>query len=951
MKNKLLVSGISLLSLFFTTKISAQAPVAGFTIDQSTVCVGETIQITDASTDSPTVWSYTLDGASATSTLQNPTMSFTMAGLYNITLIASNGSGDSAPFTATVAVNALPSVAAGTAADVCAGDLITLSGSGASTYTWSGSVIDGSPFSPSSSTIYSVTGTDANGCENSATVAITVNPLPVLAISGGTGVCIGSAVTLTASGADLYTWSTSASGDVMTDSPTTNTTYSVTGTNTLTGCSNGTTNLVTVHSLPIVSVNSGTICSGGVFTMSPGGAVSYVFSNGAGTVAPTANDSYTITGTDANGCVSTAVSDVTVFALPVISVNSGTVCSGSGFTLVPSGAISYTVAPGNSTTVSPVSNTSYSVTGTDANGCVSAVAAVAQITAEPLPVVSVNSGTICAGDVFTFTPSGAVSYVFPAGSNTASPASTTSYSITGTDANGCVSAPAVSSVTVAALPVVSVNSGTICSGATFTMNPTGASTYVFSNGSNTASPTSNTSYTVTGTSAEGCVSAAGAVSDVTVHALPVVSVTSGSVCQGGVFTMTASGAVTYNFSNGSATVIPTANTSYSVTGVSAEGCVSSNVAISTVTVHTLPVLSITGNSMICIGQTATLTASGASTYTWSTSSNSIAVTVSPLANTTYTVDGTDVNGCSNTTSQLIVVNSLPTITVNSGVICLGGSFTLLPSGASTYVYSGGSAIVSPVTTSIYSVTGTDANGCVSATPAVATVSVVNNPTLTVSGATTICNGQTATLTANGAGTYSWSTNILTNTITLNPSSTTSYTVTGMIGNCSNSVAVSVSVNPLPVVIVTALSPTICTGESASLTASGANSYLWNGGATTSIIAVNPTVTTTYTVTGTANSCSSATAVTQVVNDCTGLSKLQNTNMDASVYPNPNNGEFTIRISQETTVKILNGIGQVVYSGNLVNGENQVTLANQPKGIYFVQVKQDGYIQTLKVVKN
>ncbi len=953
MKNNVLMLGISALSLIFTTKVSAQVPTAGFSLSQSTVCVGESVQITDVSTDSPTAWSYTIEGTAAgTSTLQHPSATFTAAGIYNITLEATNSIGPSMPYTATISVNGLPGITVGSPVDVCAGGSVTLNGSGASTYTWTGGVSDGVSFAPTTSAVYTVTGTDANGCVNSTTQTVTVNSLPVISVSGPTAVCIGSAVTLTVSGADIYTWTggSGSSTDIITDSPSSNTTYSVVGTNTATGCSNDVTRAIAVNPLPTVAANNGSICSGSVFTITASGANTYAYSSGSQTVSPSVNTTYTVTGTDVNGCSASAVSDVTVLALPVISVNSGTICAGSSFTIIPNGAISYIYSSG-SDVVSPVTNTSYTVTGSDANNCVS-LPVISDVTVSALPVVSVNSGTICSGDMFTMNPAGALTYIYSNGSNTVAPTSNASYTVTGTDAMGCVSNPVVSSVTVFALPVVTVNSGTMCSGATFTMVPSGANAYIYSSGAATVSPSSDASFSVTGISTQGCMSSNVAISNVTVVALPVVSVTSGTICQGGVYTMTASGAATYVYSNGSQTVNPSVTTSYSVTGVASNGCPSSNTAVATITVYSLPALTITSNTAICSGDNATLTVSGANSYVWNTTSTVTSIVVSPLANTSYSVIGTNANGCQNMATQLIVVNPLPTVTVNGGAICPGGSFTLTPSGALTYIYSSGSPVVTPVSTTAYSVAGIDANGCMSA-DAVATVSVVNALTISVTGNTTICNGQTTSLTASGAVTYSWSTNASGSVIAVSPTGLTSYTVTGTSSNCSNTTVVSVSVNALPSVNATSSSTLICSGETATLTAQGASSYQWVGGSsTTSLLVVNPTTNTTYTVTGTdANSCTSSAVVTQSVSDCVGLEKIANNVINVSVYPNPNNGDFTITAANETSVKILNGIGQVVFSANLTQGDNSVSLSTQPKGIYFVQLKQGQEIKTLKVVKN
>lgn len=292
--------------------------------------------------------------------------------------------------------------------------------------------------------------------------------------------------------------------------------------------------------------------------------------------------------------------------------------------------------------------TNMALTGTTSNWVAPGGVASGFVTPANLtPTVSVNSGAVCTGQSFTMTPAGADMYAYSNGSNVATPTSNDSYTVTGTSTvTGC-SNTAVSSVTVNSLPTISVNSGSICVGQSFTLVPTGANTYTYSNGTDVVMPTANDSYTVTGTDANGCENTA--VSSVTVNTLPTVTVNSGSICAGQSFTMTPSGAVTYTYSNGTDIVTPTVNDSYTVTGADANGC--ENTAVSSVIVNTLPVLTaVTNNTLLCVGQTATLSVSGAATYTWSTTENTTSVAVSPTVQTTYTVNGTDANGCENTTT-------------------------------------------------------------------------------------------------------------------------------------------------------------------------------------------------------------------------------------------------------------------------------------------------------------
>jgi hypothetical protein len=205
---------------------------------------------------------------------------------------------------------------------------------------------------------------------------------------------------------------------------------------------------------------------------------------------------------------------------------------------------------------------------------------------------------------------------------------------------------------------VTVNSGLICSGSSFSIIPAGASTYTIEGGNTSVSPLTNTSYTVNGTSAEGCVSANTAISSVTVNTTPTVSVNSGSICEGESFTITPSGALTYTISGGNTVVSPVTTSTYNVSGSSAEGCVSNNTAVSSVTVHAKPAVLVTSTStMLCAGESVSLTASGALSYSWNTSENTAAITVTPATTAAYTVTGTDANGCSLTVSFSQEVNA------------------------------------------------------------------------------------------------------------------------------------------------------------------------------------------------------------------------------------------------------------------------------------------------------
>jgi hypothetical protein len=299
---------------------------------------------------------------------------------------------------------------------------------------------------------------------------------------------------------------------------------------------------------------------------------------------------------------------LTVTPGPTISVNNGTVCSGSTFTIQASGASTYTYQ-GGSNTVTPTSNSSYTVIGKSAAGCLAQNVATCNITVLATPTISASNGTICSGQSFTIVPSGAVSYSLinssgnPYTSNmVVAPITTTLYGVSGTGSNGCISSlfggSAIVNVTVTSANIT-VNSGTICSGNSFTINPSGALTYTIEGGSNVVSPTSNTNYTIAGTDALGC--AGQTTVSVVINQGTVISSNpypGDIVCRGSSYTFTLSGGISYTFSsnqdisyivNGSLAVVsPSITSYYNVIGKNSFGCLSKNVIMVYVQVKNPP---------------------------------------------------------------------------------------------------------------------------------------------------------------------------------------------------------------------------------------------------------------------------------------------------------------------------------------------------------------------------
>jgi len=196
-------------------------------------------------------------------------------------------------------------------------------------------------------------------------------------------------------------------------------------------------------------------------------------------------------------------------------------------------------------------------------------------------------------------------------------------------------------------PAITVNSGSICVGQSFTINPTGANTYTIQGGNAVVSPSINTTYTVIGTNTAGCISQAVVTSSLTVNPNPIITVNNGTICSGQNFTINPNGANTYTIQGGNAVVSPSINTTYTVIGTSTAGCVSPAFATSNLIVNASPILSLSGNTIICAGETTTLIVSGGITYQWSTGASSNSIIITPIINiSNFTVTSTFTNGCS-----------------------------------------------------------------------------------------------------------------------------------------------------------------------------------------------------------------------------------------------------------------------------------------------------------------
>ena len=954
----------------------------------TTFCAGGTLLLS-ASAGSTYLWS---NGATT------PSLSVSSSGSYTVTV--TNGAGCSSTSSAqTVTVNALPSVSAGNNQTICAGTPVTLSGSGASTYAWNNGVSNGLAFTPASTQTYTVTGTAANGCTNTAQVTVTVNALPSVSAGNNQTICAGTAVTLSGSGAASYSWNNGVNNGVA-FTPATTQTYTVTGTN-ANGCANTAQVTITVNALPTVSAGANqSICTGSQVTLSGSGANTYTWNNGVNNgvaFTPATTQTYTVTGTAANGCTNTAQVTVTVNALPTANVgNNATIdCANNpngvllgsapqvGYQYSWSPALGLSAVNTANPTANPAVTTTYNLNVVEtATGCSAAGQVVVTVnTAAPqanagqsATITCVNNtggvslgNTPVAGLTYAWSPSTGLSASTIA-NPIASPASTTTYTLTVTNAsNGCTGTGTVTVTVNTTQPTVNAGPNqSICSGQSVTLTATGANTYTWNNGAIQGvafNPTTTQTYTVQGTnSANGCQGTAQVT--VTVNALPTVSAGQGqTVCAGTAVTLTGSGAASYTWNNGVSNGVaftPASTQTYTVTGTDANGC--SNTAQVTVTVNPLPSVNAGPDQSVCAGTAVTLNGSGANTYTWNNGvSNGVAFT--PTTTQTYTVTGTNANGCQNTDQITVTVNVLPTPTVvanGTAPYCPGTNVVMSTTAIAGYTYQwyfgqniingAVSASYTATTAGTYTVKVTAPGGCFATSNSV-TVSYLN-PTITAQGPTSICQGGSVVLqTATGSGfQYTWMKNGMSmmnasNNATFTAMSPGTYSVKIVTpSGCvmySNPITVSFLVNPTASISASG-SLNICAGSSVTLSAANnanAVTYQWrkNG------INISGATAQTYVVT------QSGTYTVVIANQaCPSTSAVVSNSLTVQVFPVPNPiisaTATVVTPGVSVTFSTANGVGNTYQWFKLLGttwlalpGATQSTYTTSSSGTFRVKV--------------
>lgn len=585
-------------------------------------------------------------------------------------------------------------------------------------------------------------------------------------------------------------------------------------------------------------------------------------------VSPPQTEYYYVTITDDMTCTNNDSILVTVFQLPNVQITGNhPICFNDSITLYANGAQTYTWLPNNETTSSITytltDTTTFILVGIDTNNCVNKDTAT--VIVYPLPTVSITGNhPICFGDSITLYGNGAQSYFWlppsiAADSITVSPASTTTFYVLGTDSNSCKNIDSAQVIVYPLPDVQIIGNHPICFGDYLTLYANGAQSYIWTPGNyNTdsivVSPYTSTLFTLLGTDSNGCKNIDTTL--VIVYSLPDVEIVGNHpICYGDSITLTASGAINYLWLPDSLNIISPTFTLYDTTtfiliGTDIHQCKNSDTA--TVIVNPLPNVQILGAHPICFGDYIDLTAINADSYIWNTNDISSTIHVNPQQTTTYTVTGTDQNGCKNSDTAIVVVNPLPIVRImGEHPICLYDSITLEAYGADSYtwepwLYNTQTITISPNTTTTVILTGTDLNGCTNKDTA--EIMVYPLPQISIIGVHDICRGDSITLQATGAVNYDWQPIGMTGSIiTIAPDSTNNYFVYATDEHlCRDTATFSIIVYDVPIASISGINR-ICQQETITLTASGGTSYLWNTNDTSETITASPMYNTTYSV--------------------------------------------------------------------------------------------------------
>jgi uncharacterized protein (DUF2141 family) len=617
--------------------------------------------------------------------------------------------------------------------------------------------------------LYTVTITYPGGCTRVASTLVKVDGLPI--INSANVTCNGTVGTITVDAESAnqingvqYAIGNGAFQTSNVFSGLANGTYTITVSDAISNCATTTSVIVNCAACPVpLATNNGPVCVGSPLSLSAnanlpvGVTATYLWNGPAGTSTQQNPNlglatigkagTYTVTVTYSNGCTATATTVVVVNVKPTITAATPSCVAGVGRIMVTATGtgLTYSIggAPQASNVFNNVPNGNYTVTVTNAAGCIATASVTVNCTTCPTPVAT-NNGPVCVGSPINLfvnanLPVGVTAtyaWAGPAGSSTlqnpvivnATPAKAGTYTVTVTYSNGCT-ATATTLVVVNVKPVITAATPSCVAGVgriTVTATGTGL-TYSIGGApqaSNVFNGVANGTYTVTVTNGAGCT----ATANVTVNCITCptpVATNNGPVCAGSPINLFANAnlptgvTATYAWAGPAGTstlqnpvivnATPAKAGTYTVTVTYSNGCTAT--ATTTVVVSAAPTVSISGPASFCVGSSATLTATGGGTYAWS--NGGITASTNVIAAGTYTVTVTNASGCTKTATKTVTATALPTASAN--VVCDATGGTVIISGTGTSFNLNGviqsSNVFTNVANGTYIVIVSNAAGC------------------------------------------------------------------------------------------------------------------------------------------------------------------------------------------------------------------------------------------------
>ncbi len=784
---------------------------------------------------------------------------------------------------------------------ICEGQSAQMQASGTYQYLWEPSLnlndssLSNPTATPTNTIRYKVTGKNINGCRDTASVLVTVKSSPKLALSimDTTYLCQGDSIQVSVNGADGYQWfpanglnSSAINDSIVTLNPNNTTTYIIVGIN-QNSCTDSSHTTLGVEAYPNININPANlqICPNDSVILTAVGADNYSWlpncyldtNQGAQvTSLPDTSITYQIIGkTEHAGCVDTAYAFLGVSPISRIAASKLRVCAGDSTLLTAysdNPYVNYSWSNGStsqSTWVKPYSTQAYSLTTTQISGCQHHTSILIMVNSTPTIQVSADHHLVCPADTVLLTASGALTYTWTPGNSLSSmygdqvnavPAFSTLYTVEGVSMNGCSDTASIF-IETRTPPQVSVspNFVTICSGNYQELSASGALNYNWYPHTGLSSitgdtvvviPNTNMSYMVIGNDSFGCTDTAYTHFITTGNA--TISPISAEICEGiniSLSSISLNQPQSYLWNTGdtsqSIVVNPQITTNYSLTITYASGC--SKISQRSVIVHHDSAVQVqVVNPLICLGDTAILTASAGYTYSWFgnglISSPYLAqLEALPSSSSWYKAIASSVHGCISQDSVFVGLYNQPPIQITASAtqVCAMDTIVITAQGGTNYQWlnpvisqSNNTVLAIPNQTTTYSVIGYDQHFCSDTVSMVIQTHAV--PQIQISpNYPSVCPGDSVLISIIGNDNYSWGSSNYMNVI--NNSQASLFPNTNMFFNlsainsfgCTKDTIIRCDVKREPIIELNLDSALLCAGDSIQLIALGALNYLWN----------------------------------------------------------------------------------------------------------------------------